>query len=172
MSNKTEKKIETPIGVVITPAPTRTLPKRRRVQLFTGSETPTEQSHKEDCDINNIVARYGRDELAEFVQNDSGAYLNLADAPSYQEALNLQIEANHAFERIPSAIRREQFGDSVERFLAFASNPKNMQKMVDLGLATRRPIIDPPASRGDIEKLTTALKADSKRQPAGGPKDE
>lgn len=151
-SRYSEKKIEPPSAVIIRKEPNEFSPHRRRVLLMCHDESLTEQAHKADCDINNIVARYSLDELASFIQNDPGAYLDISDAVDYKTALDIVNNAKVQFDALPSRVRAE-FNNNPAEFLEFAQNDKNLDRMVELGLAEKRPEIDPPASRKDIENL-------------------
>lgn len=176
MSVKTEKKNPTPSGVIITSEPNELSPQRRRVRFFCGEEQITEQSHKDDCDINLIIERFDGDELAALQKKQPALYGDFSNAPDYQESLDIVRNANDQFAGLPSKVRKE-FDNDPYKFLAFASDAANAERMVDLGLAVKRPIIDPPASKGDIENLSKVLSPSksgsrSKGQPTGGPKDE
>jgi len=151
-----EKKIEPPPGVIISFAPTKQFPKRKRVQLFTGSESPTEQAHKDDCDINQVVAKYSGDELRALMNNRPAIFADLVSAPSYQQSLDIVRNAEEQFNALPSKVRKE-FDNDPRAFLAFVEQPKNAQKLIDLGLATKRAEEDPPASRKDINRLIDVL---------------
>lgn len=171
MSEKKEKKIETPIGVVRTKAPNALSPRRVRVQLHTGPGL-TEQSHKDDCDINLIIKKFAGDDLRQLQSNKPALYGDFASAPSFEESLQIVIRANEQFAGLPSKVRKE-FDNNPQAFLEFASNPKNGERLVELGLAKKPAIIDPPASRGDIEKLSKAISSPKgKSPPAGGSKGE
>ena len=160
MSTKIEKKIEAPCGAKIESKPNRLSPHRRRVSFFCGADVLVEQSHKDSCDINLIIARYGREQLAALAQSDRGFYADLSSAIDYKSALDVVREAGEAFNALPSKIRKE-FDNDPQQFLAFVENPKNYDKALELGLAKKRPIIDPPASRSDIQALGQALKGSS-----------
>ena len=49
------------------------------------------------------------------------------------------IEANESFEQIPSHIR-EQFSNNAGLFFEFATDPKNSEKMIEMGLKDK-PIV-------------------------------
>lgn len=171
MSDKKEKKIETANAVEIKAQPNKLSPHRRRVLLHCGKGL-TEQAHKDDCDINQIVAKYSRNELKELLVDRPAFYADLSSAPDFLESMNIVVRAQEQFDALPSSVRKE-FDNDPAKFLAFAEDSKNAEKMVSLGLAQKRPINDPPASRSDIEKLTKVVShPKGKSQPAGGPKGE
>lgn len=99
--------------------------------------TLTKQSFKDECDINNILKRFERTgQLPELIKQNP-QYGEFADAPAYQDALNLVLHAQEQFDALSSKVR-ERFNNDPTKFLEFASNPQNGEEMVRLGLATKR----------------------------------
>lgn len=96
----------------------------------------THQCFTDECDINNIMAKYERTGLLEHVNRHQGQYGEFIDAPSYQEAQNLIIEANNMFMEIPAAVRAK-FENSPAKFLEFVQDPNNLPEMYELGLAIK-----------------------------------
>lgn len=99
-------------------------------------ESRTDQSFREECDINTIVRNFGvTGNLPEQVRTPlEGDFTTVTD---YQTALNMVIEADAAFAQMPSAVR-ERFGNDAARFVAFASDPANLEECGKLGLAEPR----------------------------------
>nr|QJB20534.1 MAG: internal scaffolding protein [Microvirus sp.] len=166
------KKIEPASPVTISKAPNALSKYRRRVQLHTGPGL-TEQAHKDDCDINQIVEKYSSDELNMLRTGKDGVYGDFTQAGKYQEATETLRHANERFESLPSQVRAA-FDNDPRRFLAFVEEPRNKKYLVELGLGTL-------ADKDPIESLTEALKETSsalkgkdfkKSLPAGGPKGE
>nr|QJB18899.1 MAG: internal scaffolding protein [Microvirus sp.] len=117
----------------------------------------TKQSDAAACDINNIMAPYARMDMRDLLQSNPGQYLDLTDAKTYHESMNIVVEAQAAFEALPANIRKK-FGNDPENFLEFCSNPDNADEMVELGLAEAP--ADLPA--------TTLLEPSSKRPQKAG----
>lgn len=122
----------------------------------------TDQSFAEEVDINTIVERFGlTGELPEnLVMPRDGDFTNALD---YQQSLNLIIQANQAFLELPAQIRA-RFGNNAEDFVAFASDPGNLDECRKLGLADPVPLPqEPPLVRiavdptQTIEALKTAV---------------
>lgn len=99
----------------------------------------TKQSFAKQCDINHIMARYRKTGLVDHVSQFKGDYSDLTDVPSYQEAMNKIILAKDCFSSLPSDIRKH-FDNDPAQFLAFVSDPNNVDAMVEMGLATRREV--------------------------------
>lgn len=100
----------------------------------------TKQSFKDECDINNIIRQYKATGMINHVAANAarGVYADLPPPLDYQEALNIVIEGERAFESLPAKLR-ERFNNDPRAFLAFVSDPENKDEMVKLGL------LKPPA---------------------------
>lgn len=111
-----------------------------RVQtIFDKKKNPgkTQQSFKDECDINRIMKRYAATGNIKHIKNRQGAYLDLTDAPTFEEALNIVKHAEYAFESLDSAIRKK-FNNNPEEFLEFMDNPNNNDEAVKLGLKVQK----------------------------------
>lgn len=101
----------------------------------------TDQSFVAECDINTIVRNFGI--TGQLPQQPirtplEGDFTNVVD---YQTALNMVLSADAAFAELPSAVR-ERFVNDPARFVAFASDPANLDECRKLGLA--EPARKPP----------------------------
>lgn len=103
------------------------------------------QEFKHECDINNVIKQFKPHHMAEMLRQNlaAGAYADLPDSYDYQEALELTKEAERQFMTVPSKVR-ERFGHDPAVFLAFTSDPKNLDEMRTLGLAKPLPAPIPP----------------------------
>ena len=118
---------------------------RRPCRVTFSEETMTKQSHKKECDINGIMARYEKTGLIEHVNNHQGDYGDFTEAPSdYQSALDQVIAAQEMFMTIPAKVRA-QFGNDPGQFLKFVEDPANAEQLVELGLANPKPAEQEPA---------------------------
>lgn len=91
----------------------------------------TEQSHKNECDINKIVARALKSGVLPVV-SDRGLFGDFSNV-DYQ---NMQIKiarAKEQFMRLPVNIRT-RFSNDVGSLLEFIDNPDNKEEAVKLGL--------------------------------------
>lgn len=100
-----------------------------------------EQSHKDEVDINNIVARHGADNVAAISQLQNWAFDDVV-GNDFQESMNAIIKARDTFEQVPSRIRKE-FDNDPAKFLDFVRNPDNQEQLYDWGLAQRPPVVEP-----------------------------
>lgn len=98
------------------------------------------QSFKDECDINNILAQYRQTGMIRHVQANAalGVYADLPDALDFQESMNLVLAAEQSFMSLPAKVR-DRFQNNPAEFLAFMSDPGNVDEMIKLGLAVKRP---------------------------------
>jgi phage internal scaffolding protein len=121
---------------------------RERVGLDCGPEVITEQHHKQECDVNYILRKYQKTGLIDHVNRFGGDYSDLSDSVSFHEAMNICIDAENAFNTLPSSIRKK-FDNDPGSFLDFVSDESNLDEMVELGLVPKiaEPVVPaPPAA--------------------------
>lgn len=106
---------------------------RRRVSLDCGDEAVTKQSHKAECDINNILRQYQRTGILTHVQNARPTYGDLPSDVDFQQAMNTILEAESAFLALPSKVRAH-FDNDPERFLASFYDPAQAEDLRRFGL--------------------------------------
>jgi phage internal scaffolding protein len=111
-------------------------------------ESKTEQSHKSEVDINNIVKRAGAGELVAKVNALQNWTYDDVTNNDFQEAMNAIIKARDTFSSVPSEIRK-RFDNDPAAFMDFVRNPDNKQELVEMGLATA------PETPGPIEVIVT-----------------
>ena len=107
---------------------------RKRSGFQTEGESLTQQSHAAAADVRNIIKQYDRTGLIANVNKGVAQYGDYSQVNEYAEALNMVREANESFAELPSHIR-EQFQNNAGLFFEFATNPKNSEKMIEMGLA-------------------------------------
>lgn len=137
-------------------------------QDFSHCPSMAEQHTAHLTNINYLIKKYKPDELAAYIAarnqhrreilgHDFSKELNL------QEAQNVVYQSRQAFEALPEEIRRN-FRNHVE-FIKFIDNPANVDKMIQLGILTKKQIdevkIEPPEV---VQEQTLAKKASKKEQ--------
>lgn len=127
---------------------------RRFVTVPEGASlTQKHQAH--DTDINVIVKRFG---VTGMLPQRTEA-LNLEafdDIFDYQTAMNAVVAADKAFELVPAEIRN-RFGNDPQKFVEFASDPRNAEELVRLKLAEVR--TKPPEVITKVEVVNSAAAA-------------
>lgn len=129
----------------------------------TGVELPslTRQEFRDECDINEIMRRYQRDGVVSHVTTREPMYQDFTQYPDLQESMNYIRDAEMAFLSLPSAVRREFDNDPV-KFVQFAAEPKNGERLVELGLAEPKPVAPAPMKVEVVEPVVKAPKASDK----------
>lgn len=143
-------------------------PDRYRPATLNDEEDMTQQSDKDDCDINVIMQRYATTGQLPQVQAKwlSGDFSDITD---FRDAQDRIIGAREAFNELPALVR-EKFNNDPGEFIEFASNPENIDQMREMGLATPKenpqtsntPAPTPPQTQGTTNGNT------STNPPAGG----
>lgn len=92
-------------------------------------------------------------------------YGDFSDPVSYQDSLNLVLFAQQQFEALDSRVR-ERFLNDPARFLEFTNDPKNMDEMIQLGLAIPRQTNEQIKTNEKTDaKTETKAKHSSKKDP-------
>lgn len=128
-------------------------------KIFT-EPSMTKQSFKDECDINKLMDKYQKTGLLTHVNNNKAHYGEF-EATDFTTAMQTIAEGQSMFAELPSATRK-YFDNDPAKFMAFTSNPDNIDKMVELGLAERSPWAHeapPTAQPADISKSELSPKA-------------
>ena len=104
-------------------------------------ETKTEQSHKSEVDINNIVAKHGTELISKVAALQQFTYDDVT-GNDFQESMNAILKAKESFTLVPSKIRRE-FDNDPAIFMDFIHNPDNKDQLVQWGLMNPEQVIQP-----------------------------
>lgn len=112
-------------------------PRAEGLEWYDFEPSKTRQEFAEDCDINSIMARY--EVTGQLPQSAvMPTFADYVGVPNLMEALELMSNAQAAFMTLPAKVRREFDNDPTE-FVAFASDPGNLDQMRDWGLAAPAP---------------------------------
>lgn len=104
----------------------------------------TRQEFADECDINVLMAQFEKTGIIPSNMNKGEPrYLDVTDVPDLPEALNLLNEATAAFMSLPAIVRRDFDNDPV-KFINFAENPENIEKMREWKLAPPAAVEPPP----------------------------
>lgn len=102
------------------------------------------QSEAKDADINVIMERFGVTGQLPVIQRPPlvGEFLEVQD---YRSAVDLIMEADRAFMQLDAKVRKE-FKDDPHAYVEFCSDPANLERMRELGIANPAPVVNnPPA---------------------------
>jgi phage internal scaffolding protein len=116
-------------------------------------EEPTraQQHHKDECDINVILERFGKTGMMP-VSAISAQYGDFTGVNDYHTALNTLIAAESEFDALPAHIRK-QFANEPANLIEFLNDPKNKDQAIELGLVN--PISSTANETSQIEAKTT-----------------
>jgi len=102
--------------------------------VFPADSEFTDQSFKEECDINTIMARYQSTGELPVLNSQEGQWLDVTEM-DFQRHMDFIIEAQGMFDQLPSHIR-DRFGNDPGAFLGFASDEANAVEIAKMGLLT------------------------------------
>jgi phage internal scaffolding protein len=94
--------------------------------------TRAQQHHKSECDINEILRRFGKTGQMP-VNAIKGTFGDFSNAVDYHTAMNALIASESEFDALPSNIRKRFDNDPYE-LVKFIENPENFNEGVELGL--------------------------------------
>lgn len=115
----------------------------------------TRQEFAAECDINTLMAQYEKTGVINHFNRGAPQYVDFEAVPDLQTALHTLHEATAAFNNLPAIVRKEFDNDPVQ-FIEFATDPKNLDKMREYGLAA--PL--PPPERIQKVEITNPAPAD------------
>lgn len=104
----------------------------------------TRQEFADECDINNLMAKFENSGLLpSHVNNAEPRYLDVSNVPDLQQAHEILQQATASFMSLPATVRRDFDNDPI-KFINFAENPANIEKMREWKLAPPAPVEAPP----------------------------
>jgi len=113
----------------------------RRVQFFPVDSGLVEQSHKDSCDINSMIAKARRGVFQP--PRSPGSYGDFTGVTDYHSARNQILAAEATFFALPSELRN-RFNNDPQEVLDFIDDPENLEECYELGLIVR-PEASPPS---------------------------
>lgn len=116
--------------------------------VYNDEPSLTRQEFAEECDINSLMKRYEGHAIGGpgNMPAQEPLYFDFAEMPQdLMGYLEFMDEAQANFMRLPAVVRKE-FDNSAIEFVAFASDPGNIDAMREWGLAAPRKPAEPPAA--------------------------
>lgn len=114
----------------------------------------TQQSFREDADINVLAKRFGLTDVP-LGPIDPSAFRDTTHDPDLRQVLEYQRTARDEFMRLPAKLRR-RFHDSPQELWDFIQDPENQEEIVRLGLLTRPADAKPANSTTTSDSATPA----------------
>jgi len=87
----------------------------------------TKQCHKDECDINKIMARFDKTGTISHLEKFEGVYGDFSDF-DFHEQTNKLTRGREIFDALPAELRRE-FSQSPAKFFEFVNLPENVDKL-------------------------------------------
>lgn len=103
----------------------------------------TRQEFADECDINKLMAQYEKTGILPAMNSSEPRYLDVSDVPDLRAAMDTLQAATAAFMSLPASVRRE-FDNDALKFVDFAENPENLEKLREWKLAPPKPAEVPP----------------------------
>jgi phage internal scaffolding protein len=107
--------------------------KQKRNAFKTTGESLTQQHHAEQVKVQNVIKRYDKTGILDHVARGVAMYGDYSKINEYKTNLEFVMAANESFAGLPSNIR-EKFSNDPGEFFEFATDPKNKDEMVKMGL--------------------------------------
>ena len=123
----------------------------------------TDQRFRDETDVNMILARYrvtgdkvvlGLQPSGEPIRPPQ--YGDFSEVGTYQECLEVVMNAQEQFDALPAAVRKE-VGNTPEGMLQFISNPDNYDRGVELGIFEKRVEVVDNVGIGDIVEPSNSV---------------
>ncbi len=125
---------------------------RDRVQITFAKKGRTKQSFKDECDINQIMAKYQKTGALAHV-NQHGAEYGFATSDDFATSMRIVTQAQEMFDGLPSTIRT-RFANDPAQFLDFVQDANNKDQMVDMGLIDKVTEEDPTKAPNNTPEPT------------------
>lgn len=139
---------------------------RVRVRTYNNEPSKTDQQFKDECNVNNIMAKFKRGGSLNHLQRGPGVYADVSEIPDLLECMEIMTRAQQDFDALPSHIRK-RFGNSPTELVDFLNDSKNDDEAIELGFKTRNAqSVALQKAAEEQEKLVKATK--QKAKGAGG----
>jgi len=112
---------------------------RNRQSIDCSHPILTDQSSKNMCDINKIVAQYAKTGMLPQFQQKIPQYGDFSNLPTLAAAMEIVQEAKQQFMELPANIRKLMDNDP-RKFETFLQDPTNHETLLKAGLIVQKPI--------------------------------
>ncbi len=119
----------------------------------------TKDCHRDECDINKIMARFDRTGTISHVNKFEGVYADFSDFDFFEQTRML-TRGREIFDALPAETRRE-FNQSPADFFQYVNDPANKDDLLQKLPALAKPGTQLPRSAGPDADNEAALAAAS-----------
>lgn len=128
--------------------------KQKRNAFKTTGESLTQQHHVDQVKVQNIIKRYDKTGILDHVARGVAMYGDYSKINEYKTNLEFVMAANESFAGLPSNIR-EKFSNDAGEFFEFATDPKNKDEMIKMGLFPEEQVpINPPKATPETSEAS------------------
>ncbi len=120
-----------------------------KVAITFPKEGRTKQSFTQECDINNIMAKYQKTGALAHVNKHQAQY-GFATSEDFSQAMRTVTLAQQMFDDLPSSIRNK-FNNNPGAFLDFVQDDENIDEARTLGLTKTPPKDEPNPDKQHLE---------------------
>lgn len=142
----------------------------KRVPTLVRGASMTQQSFKDECDVNVIMNRYLKTGVLPDNLNQREAQYLDCEVQDFQYAMQLVAGAQSLFNNLPSSIRN-RFDNDPARLLAFVNDENNMAEARKMGLLREDPQTGAPLQTNNLQNNSGATTGQAVPNPQGGPAD-
>lgn len=132
-----------------------------RIQTKSEKRTRTQRQFKDECDINNIIAKFKKTGIITHLGNKTGTYADMSEVGNYQQALQKVIQADKDFEALPSHIRTK-FHNNPQELIEFLNDKDKIEESIKLGLRVKKAA--PDKTLNDIDKTMKETLEETKKR--------
>ena len=134
---------------------------KKRQQISFPEQGRTKISMQAECDINNIMKKYQKTGVIDFVNTHQSQYGD-ATGLDFQQAMERVAKSREMFADLPSSVRK-RFENDPGQFLDFINDANNDKEARQMGLirdrrASKNPVDPKTAARRDGDPRATAAK--------------
>lgn len=112
----------------------------------------TQQQFKDECDINNIMEKFGMTGLIPQTPLEP-SYGDFSGVSDYHTALNAIMAAEAQFDALPAQIRA-RFDNNPANLIDFMDNPDNRSEAEKLGLVVQKTEVSTPVETSEAQLPT------------------
>jgi phage internal scaffolding protein len=132
-----------------------------RVTFETEGDSLTEQQFAEESQILNKIRKYDSQGFFDSINRNPAQYTDFTQVRDLADAIDQIEEARASFQTIPSDVRKK-FNNSPSEFFEFASQEKNYDELVKLGLAKQRDVDRPAPGQRPVAEKSSSVDVEEK----------
>lgn len=140
---------------------------RRRIAIDCSEPKMTDQSYKNLCDINNIMAAYAKTGLFGHLNSQQPIYIDNTLVPGLEAAFNIANTAMELFSDLPAEVRKLMDNDP-RNLESFINNPDNADILLKTGVIVKTSEPKPTSEQLQTEMLAEIKKWKSNPQISDG----